>query len=267
MKISVVIPMYNSEETIISTLESVKIQTAYGSILEVIVVNDGSTDKSLKKLEEYKKNNPNIPIIVIDKKNGGVSSARNAGMKIAKGDFIALLDSDDVWMDNKLERQIEILNDNPHIDFLGCDSSEKCLRILNRKIDKLYKANIKDLCIKCFPSTPCAIFKKSIIEKVGYFNENKRYGEDMNYFNKICINFNYYHLPEHLVYIGHGKPAFGFSGLSANLKGMHEGHLDNLKELKKDGYISNRFYLTMKVFYWVKYFRRIIITKLRNNKV
>lgn len=263
MKISVVIPVYNSERTIISTLDSIKNQTAYKYILEIIVVNDGSTDSSLNIIERYKREHPNMPIIIINKENGGVSSARNSGMKICRGDFIALLDSDDIWLENKIERQVQVLKENPDIDFLGCDSSESGIKILNRKIEKLYKANIKDLCIKCFPSTPTAIFKRNIVDKIGYFNEEQKYGEDMNYFNKICLNFNYYHLPEYLVYIGHGKPPFGFSGLSANLNGMHMGHLQNIKELKNNKSISLDFYLLMYVFYWIKHFRRVIITKLR----
>ena len=177
--------MYNSSKTILNALDSVKKQTAIDSILEIIVINDGSTDDSLKIVEKYISQNSDMPIILINKDNGGVSSARNIGIKKAKGDLIALLDSDDVWFSNKIERQLEILNQNTSIDFLGCDSSAEGIRILNRKIDSLYKANIKDLCIKCFPSTPTAIFKKSIINEIGFFDENQKYGEDMNFFNKI----------------------------------------------------------------------------------
>lgn len=263
MEITVIIPMYNNENTIISALDSVKNQTAIDKILEIIIINDGSTDNSLQLVQKYKNENPKIPIKVIDKKNGGASSARNEGLKIAKGKYIALLDSDDIWLPTKIERQMDILETNRNIDFLGCDSVENGIKILWKKIDTLYKANIKDLCIKCFPSTPTAIFKREIVDKIGYFDENQKYGEDMNYFNKICVNFEYYHLPEYLVYIGHGKPAFGYSGLSANLKEMHKGNLKNIKELKDYKYISFSFYIVMYIFYWIKHFRRIIITKLR----
>lgn len=261
--VSVILPMYNSENTIVDALNSIKDQTAIESILEIIVINDGSTDNSLNIVEEYRRTWSSLPITVIDKPNGGVSSARNAGLREAKGKFIALLDSDDVWLPKKIELQLKVLHDNPDIDFLGCNNSGKPLKILWKKVDKLYKANIKDLCIKCFPSTPAAIFKRSLIDEIGYFDENQKYGEDMNYFNKICVDYNYYHLPEYLVYIGGGKPQFGYSGLSSNLKGMHYGNLKNIKELKDNKSISLGFYVFIYFFYWIKHFRRIIITNLR----
>ena len=265
--ISVIIPMYNSEGTIINALDSIKNQTAFDSILEVIVVNDGSTDNSLAVVKEYTNKNRSMPIYVIDKPNGGVSTARNAGMRIAKGKYIALLDSDDVWLTKKIELQLKTFEENPEIDFLGCNNSEKDLKILWKKINKLYRANIKDLCIKCFPSTPAAMFKRSIVDEIGYFDEVQKYGEDMNYFNKICVNYNYYHLPEYLVYIGGGKPQFGFSGLSANLREMHYGNLKNIKELKENKSITLTFYYLMYGYYWIKHFRRLVITKFRTVKL
>ena len=78
MKISVVIPMYNAEKTILNVLDSVQNQTF--SPHEIVIVNDGSTDRSLQIVQKYKEENKKIPIQLIDKKNGGVSSARNLGM-------------------------------------------------------------------------------------------------------------------------------------------------------------------------------------------
>lgn len=261
--VSVIVPMYNSEKTIIDCLNSIKNQTYIHKIKQIIVISDGSTDNSVKLVKKYSKENPKLPIIILEKENGGVSSARNEGMKIATGKYIALLDSDDVWLQKKIERQLTILEENPEIDFLGCNSNKKGLNILGRKINSLYKANIKDLCIKCFPSTPAAIFKRSIIEEIGFFDEEQKYGEDMNYFNKICVNYEYYHLPEYLVYIGGGKPEFGYSGLSANLYEMHKGNLKNLYELRENKNISCLFYFIMYIFYWLKHFRRLLITYLR----
>jgi len=261
VKISVVIPMYNSEDTIISTLNSIKNQTAFEQILEVIVVNDGSTDNSLDSVKEYIEDNEEMPIVIIDKTNGGVSSARNTGMKAAKGEWIALLDSDDDWLPEKIEIQIKTIQAHPDIDFLGGDIDDKGLKILWKRIEGLYKANVKDICFKMFPQTSAAIFKKSIFEKIGGYDENQSYAEDGNYFLKICAHYNYYHLPVKMVYYGGGKPGFGFSGLSANLKGMYDGNIKNIKELKKDSIISGEFYVLLRVFYWLKYIRRILITK------
>lgn len=262
-KISVIIPMYNSKDTIISTLDSIKNQTAVEHILEIIVINDGSTDDSLNLVKKYIKDNKNIPIIIIDKPNGGVSSARNVGMKVAKGEWIALLDSDDDWLPKKIEIQIKTIQEHPEIDFLGGDIDDRGLKILWKRIKGLYKADVKDVCLKMFPQTSVAIFRRNIFEKIGGYDENQSYAEDGNYFLKICANYKYYHLPIQMVYYGGGKPGFGFSGLSANLKEMYEGNIKNIKELKKDSLISGKFYVFLRLFYWFKYVRRILITKLR----
>ncbi|MEH7440146.1 glycosyltransferase family A protein, partial [Neobacillus drentensis] len=93
--ISVVIPMYNSKDTIERALDSIKNQTAFHEIGEIIVVNDGSKDNSLEIVKRYSESNKSMQIKIIDKENGGVSTARNAGLKMAQGEYIALLDSDD----------------------------------------------------------------------------------------------------------------------------------------------------------------------------
>jgi glycosyltransferase involved in cell wall biosynthesis len=261
--ISVVIPMYNSRDTIIRAIESIKNQTSLHKISEIIVVNDGSIDNSLEVIQSYIMNNKSIPIIVINKENGGVSSARNAGIMAAHSEWIALLDADDEWYPNKIELQISIIEDNSSIDFLGGDYDDKGIRIFGRKIEGLHKANIKELCIKMYPQTSTVLFKKSIFDKIGGYDEKQKYAEDANYFMKICSKFNYYYVAKQMVVYGGGKPGFGFSGLSANLKGMHLGYMKNINELKVEKVISYKFYLFLKIFYWIKYLRRIIITKTK----
>ena len=96
-KISVIVPVYNVEKYLADCLESIINQTF--SDIEIICVNDGSTDNSRNILSEYEKKDSRIKIV--DKKNGGLSSARNAGMRVATGDFIAFIDSDD-WVDIKM---------------------------------------------------------------------------------------------------------------------------------------------------------------------
>lgn len=261
MDISVVIPMYNSEDTIIKSLDSIKNQTAFKYILEIIVVNDGSTDRSLEIVEEYSNENSDLNIIIIDKTNGGVSSARNRGIEEAKGEWIALLDSDDEWLKDKIERQVKCIQNNKEIDFIGGNINNEKLKIFGKEINNLYKANIKDLCVKMFPQTSTAIFKRSIFEQIGGYDETQSYAEDGNYFLKICANYNYYHLPVNMVSYGNGKAGFGISGLSANLKKMHEGNIKNIKELRKNKDIGILYYIFIYLFYNVKYIRRILIIK------
>lgn len=258
---SVIIPMYNAENTIIKALDSVRQQSCYNYISEIIVINDGSLDLSLILVERYKTTYQELPLIIINKTNEGVSSARNIGMRIAQGEWIALLDADDQWVPDKIQKQVDVLQRNLDIDFLGGNINEKVLSILGRKIKTLYKASIYDLCIKVFPQTSTAVFKRSIYETIGGYDEKQKYGEDVNYFMKICESYNYYHLPVQLVCYGDDKRGFGMSGLSANLKEMHKGSVKNIKELKNKHIISRSFYWFLRLFYSLKYMRRILITK------
>ena len=110
--ISVIIPMYNSKDTIKSAVESVLNQT-YSEPVEIIVINDGSKDGCEKIVEEIILNNQtNRTIKLINKPNGGVSSARNRGIKEASGDWIAFLDSDDIWLPEKLQKQVNEIEKN-----------------------------------------------------------------------------------------------------------------------------------------------------------
>ncbi len=108
-EISVIVPVYNVENYLKKCLETIVNQTFKD--IEIICVNDGSTDKSRKILEEYK--NKDSRVIIVDKQNGGLSSARNAGLKVATGKYISFIDSDD-WVDlamlEKLYKNITSLN-------------------------------------------------------------------------------------------------------------------------------------------------------------
>ena len=263
IEISVVIPMFNSEKTIIDTIQSIENQTDKNHIKEILIVNDGSTDKSKELVEKHSKESC-LNIKLIDKKNGGVSSARNMGMKSSSGNWIAFCDSDDRWLPKKLEIQLDIIK-NYDIDFLSCNMNDKPLKILFKKITKLYSPSISDICIKSISQPSTVIMRKSIFDEIGGFDENQRYAEDGNYFLKIAHDYKYYHLPEQVIDYGYGKRGFGEWGLSANLKGMHEGNLKNLNELKENKWISNCFYYCIKSFYYLKYVRRIIISRLKRN--
>jgi glycosyltransferase involved in cell wall biosynthesis len=108
MKVSVVIPVYNGEGTIAEALDSVFAQRFQDSF-EVIVVNDGSTDGTRALLGKY-----GDRIRVIDQENAGIAAARNAAIRAAAGEYIALLDADDTWMENKLAKTVPALDANPN---------------------------------------------------------------------------------------------------------------------------------------------------------
>jgi len=264
--VSVVIPVYNSQETIELVLDSVKKQTALKEIAEIIIVNDGSTDKSEEVIQRYCKNNPELPIRYFYQENRGVSAARNVGIKNTTGEFIALLDSDDVWHDNKLEKQMNVMKKNSEIMFLGTGHTDKPFRRKGKTITSLYKADLTDIFWSFFPVTPSVLFRKKALEKVGYFDETQRYCEDLNYYLRFAIHYNYYYLPENLVDIDVGKQYHGEKGLTSNLSGMHKGEMKNLKDVYSMGAVTFPFYVFFSVFLNLKYFRRRILTYIVRKK-
>lgn len=114
IKISVIIPVYNVESYLEDTIESV-LKQSYTNI-EIILINDGSTDNSQKVCESYAAQYDFI--YLINQENGGLSKARNIGVKEATGEYIIFLDSDDFWEDDLLDILAKYLRENPDVDYL-----------------------------------------------------------------------------------------------------------------------------------------------------
>ena len=112
--VSVIIPFYNEEFYFEECIQSV-LDQSYKNI-EIIIINDGSKSEFLQILENIKNKNPD-KILLYHKENGGVSSARNLGIQKAKGKYISFIDSDDVWLPNKIEHQINIIK-SKNINFI-----------------------------------------------------------------------------------------------------------------------------------------------------
>lgn len=264
MNISIIIPAYNAEDTILSAINSVLNQTILQCLkYEIIIVNDGSIDNTQKILTEYKNNHPSVNLKVILQENQGVSSARNNGIKISQYEWIAFLDSDDIWLSNKLENQINMINKYNDVDFIGCARNNEDLAIFGKKIKSFYKANIHDLLIKMFPQTSTALVKKSLLLKVGLYDEMMSHGEDGDLWIRLCANGNFYYMPESLVITGGGKSNFGEKGLSANLKKMHLGYLKIILKCRGSNKINTTSYILYYLFYNLKYLRRLLITRLK----
>ena len=261
--ISVIIPLFNAENSIKKSLDSVKDQTWKGNF-EIIVVNDGSTDRSAEIVERYQKENPEMNILMLHQENGGVSKARNSGLRISTGNFIALLDADDEWLPEKTEKQMKYLRSPIHqIDFITSLWNNKRISFpysINQQ--NLVEITLKKLLLKITGQTSTAIFKKEILENTGFFDENQRYSEDANFWMRISEHHKMFLLPESLAVVGSGKKSFGFSGLSANLKEMEKGIQKNISEM----YESKRINFVEYVFYFVisklKYFVRPLRAKL-----
>lgn len=245
--------MYNSEQSIVECLDSVKAQTWAGNF-EIIIVNDGSTDRSSEVVQDYMAQNPDLDITLIHQHNQGVSKARNVAMERSTGEYIALLDADDVWLPEKTAKQMMALNnDNLRIDFISCLIHKGKLRFPYYAKDKLAEVTFRKLLIRNGVASPTVIFKKEILINTGYFDCNQKFAEDHNYWLKISQKNKMYILDENLVFAGNGKRTFGVSGLSANLTEMEKGFRKNLTDMYRSGRISYPELVTYSIFYKLKY--------------
>ena len=181
--ISVVIPLYNKEKAIIATLQSVFAQTY--TDYELIVVDDGSTDNSLNVTHSFVNSFTHPSFVrIIHKENGGVSSARNRGIKEAKGDFIALLDGDDLWEPTFLEEQV------------NCYKWEQGMGDGYRGyVEDYFGTKHNDL----FCSSSVVI-RKVAFSVVGGFDERIDYSEDLDMWYRIILHFPVVFYDKILVY-------------------------------------------------------------------
>ena len=177
--ISVIVPIFNGEKWINRCIESVESQML--KEIEIICVDDGSTDGSYQELKKLKEQYNNIKII--QKENQGVSAARNDGIKIAKGRWIAFLDVDDVWMpmsvsQNDVNKWKE--EDYGIIAYRDCEANEQInrFRMKGKREEKVVKG--KNSTIWCVANYMGALFySRDIIEKYNvHFYEELKYGED-----------------------------------------------------------------------------------------
>ncbi len=168
--ISVIIPVYNGEYFIADAIQSVLDQNY--DPLEIIVVDDGSTDKTKKVVLQF-----GNKIIYHKKENGGVASARNKGLELAKGEFIAFIDADDVWTNDKLRLQLDILTTNQGSGIVigFTQKSPLTLDVGQAKFDK--KPHLM-----LIYSLGSSLIRKSVFKIVGVFNEEMLLSEDTDWF-------------------------------------------------------------------------------------
>lgn len=256
--ISVIIPVYNAENSIGTTLESVRKQTWKGSF-EIIIIDDGSTDRSIAIVESFRLNNPSLDIKIVRQSNRGVSAARNRGLKMATGNFLALLDADDVWLPEKTKLQMHYLkNDSLDIDFLSCVRVGHRVKFpYSADQNGLIPVTFQKLLLRNEIPTPTVIFKRKILENTGFFSESHRFAEDHNYWLKIARKNRMFILNKELVVAGGGKRSFGASGLSGNLREMEKGFQKTLVEMKELTFLSPSQYIFYKIFYSSKYILRL----------
>ena len=199
--ISVVIPTFNRRQTIGRSIDSVLNQTLFPS--EIIVVDDGSTDGTSDYIQS------NFPSIrLLQQPNKGVSAARNKGVRCADANWIALLDSDDEWFPQKLEKQVMTLSQNLDIKF--CHTEEIWIRngarINQMKKHQKYGGHIFNKCLDmCKISPSSVLFHQSILDNVGYFDKGLKVCEDYDLWLRITAKFPVLYIDEPLIkkYGGH----------------------------------------------------------------
>ena len=205
-RVSVVIPTFNSESFIAEALDSVFSQEGFD--LQVIVVDDGSEDSTVEVVRGF----PGV--LCIKQKNRGPASARNTGLRVAKCDYIAFLDSDDLWPDGKLQRQISLMEANPDVALIFGDcrqydsagffeatlfESEQRTKefwggpvLVEEPYAKLMHGN--------FITTGSVVLRKSCLDSVGLFDERYRLVEDLEFWLRIALSFPIAHCDAECLY-------------------------------------------------------------------
>jgi len=207
--LSVVVPVYNVEAYLHQCIDSIKNQTFKD--LEIILINDGSTDSSGKICDEY--SNLDSRIRVLHQENAGVSAARNSGIALASGDYITFVDSDD-WLDKNMYEEMCKITESSQVDLVMCDFKnikQDLTEEISSNIRKGFYAK-QQLVNEIYPTllvtehfgaipivSACrCIFKRSLFTEIRReikFDANLRYSEDYLFMADVVVNANtFYYL-------------------------------------------------------------------------
>lgn len=232
MKVSIVIPAFNRAAMLRQAIASV-ISEDYPE-KEIIVVDDGSTDETSQVVREF---GSDVKYHYIE--NGGVSKARNVGISMSSGEWIAFLDSDDLWLPGKLSCQMRYLAANPHIHI--CQTEEEWQRngvkVNPKNIHKKYSGWIFEECIPlCIVSPSAVIIKRTVFDDVGFFDEKMPACEDYDLWLRIAQKYQIITLPEKLI-IKRG----GHEGQLSNQRGLDIWRIYSLEKILAEGIDSAEF--------------------------
>ena len=257
-KLSIVIPVYNVEYYIAQCLESILNQSFKD--LEIICVNDGSTDNSLSVLQDYKAKDDRI--IIIDQKNEGSGVARNAGLSIAKGEYVYFVDGDDWLEDNALEKAV-LKSDELNTDILifgglsyyegkGKNGGYSANKLPKKYLDKVFSAKEIKKDIFKFPSTAWTkLYRRDFLIKNNIKFQDIKAGQDqLPFFHSMIKAERIALLPENLYCYRKNRkgavtsvkkkknfsPIYVFYGIEDMLKS--ENLLDDYKSIFVNKYFS-----------------------------
>lgn len=190
-RVSIIIPTYNRAHMIVECLDSVLTQTYKD--FEVIVVDDGSTDDTKKFINPYLDR-----IQYIKQENQGNAAARNTGIKEAKGEIIAFNDSDDLWLHDKLEKQVRYLDEHPDVDmvcgngvFFGDQKIEGKKVIPDKRAVPLERdgVTLRAIFMKSSIRTPTIVARRHVIEATGGFDPDFKVCVDLDFAFRVLMKF------------------------------------------------------------------------------
>ncbi len=189
--ITVVIPLYNKERSILDTVHSVLAQTYKD--FELVIVNDGSTDSSLHIVQAI----DDVRVVIVNKENGGVSSARNTGILAAKTNYIAFLDGDDIWHPEHLRilAGSMMMLDNDEVGGVGSSFYKSNSKQFDgSKFKREDTVIIDDYFSFMSSSAPrfnssTLMVKKDKVLETGLFDEQLKYGEDVDFWYRLFSKY------------------------------------------------------------------------------
>ena len=240
--VSVIIPTYNRAASVGASIQSVLDQT--WQEFEIIIVDDGSTDNTRQVVGNY--TDDRIRYICMEK-NSGASGARNEGIRQAKSDYIAFLDSDDEWLPEKLEKQMQVmLQSSESVGLVYCrmsglmeDNTPLICPELSLKKEQLEGNILGKLLESNEIGTPAMLVRRKCLEQTGGFDEKLRCLEDWELVLRIAEIWEIGFADDILVEVH-----FSDGGVSTNLK----------------GYVETRCYMVAK--YWELMVREGILNKV-----
>ncbi|MFH1837337.1 MAG: glycosyltransferase [Candidatus Omnitrophota bacterium] len=232
---SVIIPSYNRERLLRKAIKSVLIQTF--SDLELIVIDDGSTDNTSGVISSYN----DTRLISIHQKNMGVSAARNRGIERSTGAFIAFLDSDDRWMPTKLERAKEYIANFPDVSVFHTEevwyrngNLLKQLKKHKKPSGSVYKNSLALCCI----GISTAVIKKGVFSDIGIFDESLKACEDYDLWLRTANKYEVKLIPEYLTLKDGGRP----DQLSARVWGLDRFRIKAMEKMLLSNELNDENY-------------------------
>jgi glycosyltransferase involved in cell wall biosynthesis len=190
-KVSVVIPTYNCSARLVGALQSVAAQRYALQHVEVLVIDDGSSDDTAERVATFTTQSP-LCVRYVRQANAGPAAARNHGLRLARGDAIAFLDADDAWHPEKLHKQLPLLDGRVGLVYSGVafvDAQGHALRDYVRRI-AMHRGDIL-LALFCdfFLLTSAVVLSRAAVDACGEFNEKLAVGEDYEYFLRVASRF------------------------------------------------------------------------------